>query len=102
MKRREFITKTSTGSLLSGIGLEQLIHQKRVYAAQRLRDNKKPLVTIAASNESSLRNPAPLDIELTYDQVRDIVWLALDRDTSSRSLLNIVKKERLLEVMEWI
>ncbi|MFC1542182.1 DUF362 domain-containing protein, partial [Candidatus Latescibacterota bacterium] len=55
--------------------------------------DEKPLVTIAASNESELRNPAPLDVEISYEQVRDIVWLALNRDTSPRSLLNIVKKD---------
>ena len=93
MRRREFIKKTATGSLLSGIGLDQLSHSRKAYAARQRSDEEKPLVTIAASDESNLRNPAPLDVELTYDQVRDIVWLALDRDTSSRSLLNIVKKD---------
>ncbi|MFC1693349.1 DUF362 domain-containing protein [Candidatus Latescibacterota bacterium] len=93
MKRREFIKTTTTGSLLSGIGLDQLTHQKEACAAQQMTDGDKPLVTIAASNESELRNPAPLDVELTYEQIRDITWLALDRDTSSRSLLNIVKKD---------
>jgi len=92
MRRREFIKNTATGSLLGGIGLKQLAQGKVAHAARQVTD-EKPLVTIAASNESALRNPAPLDIELTYDQVRDIVWLALDRDTSSRSLPNIVKKE---------
>ncbi len=93
MKRREFIKRTATGSLMSGIGLDQLAHQKAACAAQQIPGGEKPLVTIAASNESELRNPAPLDIELTYEQIRDIVWLALDRDTSSRSLLNIVQKD---------
>ncbi|MFC1561198.1 DUF362 domain-containing protein, partial [Candidatus Latescibacterota bacterium] len=93
MKRREFIKKTATGSLLSKIGLDQLAHQKAAYAAQQMTAGEKPLVSIAASNEPLLRNPAPLDIELTYQQVRDVVWLALDRDTSPRSLLNIVKKD---------
>ncbi|MDP2984533.1 MAG: DUF362 domain-containing protein [Candidatus Latescibacter sp.] len=92
MKRREFIKNTAAGSLLSGIGLEQLAHQKAASAAQQTSVGEKPLVTIAASNEPELRNPAPLDAELTYQQVRDIVWLALDRDTSPRSLPKIVKK----------
>jgi uncharacterized protein (DUF362 family) len=93
MKRREFIKKTATSSLLGGIGFEQAARQNTALAAEQMPDGEKPLVTIAASNESALRNPAPLDVELTYDQIRDIVWLALNRDTSSRSLLKIVKKK---------
>ena len=93
MKRRDFIKKTATSSIMGGICIDQFSHQKAAYAAQQTLGGEKPLVTIAASNESELRNPASLDIELTYDQIRDIVWLALDRDTSSRSLLNIIKKD---------
>lgn len=94
MKRREFIKKTATSSLISGISIDKLAHQKSAYAAQKSPVEEKPLVTIAASNETGLKNPAPLDSSrLTYGQVREIVWLALDRDTSPRNLKNIVKKD---------
>lgn len=94
MKRREFISKTTTGSLAAGIGVESMTKKSEVHAAHYSPQNDKPLVTIAASNEPGLRNPAPLDSStLTYDQVRDVVWLALDRDTSPRSLLKIVNKD---------
>ena len=93
MKRRDFIKETTLGSVTGGISLYTLAHQQDVQAATDTPSENKPLVTIAASNESGLRAPAPLDVELTYDQVRDIVWLALDRDTSSRSLINIVRKD---------
>ncbi len=92
MKRRVFIKKTATTSLVSGVGLNQLNIENNSFAAEEILSNERPLVTIAASNEPELRNPAPLNVQLTYEQVRDIVWLALDRDTSPRSLLNIVNK----------
>jgi len=92
MKRREFIKRTAVSSLISGISLDKFAHRKEARAAPQQAGGEKPLVTIAASNEPELRNPAPLDVKLTSKQIRDIVWLALDRDTSSRSLLNIVNK----------
>ncbi len=52
-----------------------------------------PVVGIAGSTDQSLRRPAALTDTLDYEQVREIVWLALDRDTSDRSLRNIVKKD---------
>jgi uncharacterized protein (DUF362 family) len=92
LKRRDFISKTAAGSLISGMGIEHIVSSKTSYAAQRQSNLEKPLVAIAASNETGLRNPAPLDTELSYRQVKDVVWMALDRDTSSRSLLKIVQK----------
>jgi len=50
-------------------------------------------VGIAGSNDPELAEPAPLDTELTIRQVRDVVWLALDRDISPKNLLNIVNKD---------
>ena len=51
-----------------------------------------PVVGIAVSNEKFLSNPVSLDREVDYEQIREIVWLALDRDISPRSLTKIVKK----------
>ena len=93
MKRRDFIKKTATGTVASGICIDRLSQQLSTEAAQQLPRSERPLVTITASNEPELRNPAPIDAELTYDQVRAIVFLALDRDTSPRSLPNIVQKD---------
>ncbi|MHB9028800.1 MAG: hypothetical protein ACYC9O_08525, partial [Candidatus Latescibacterota bacterium] len=93
MRRREFMQKTAAGSLLSGAGVGTVTSANNASAALSKTSGGKPLVTIAASHEPELRNPAPLDAELSYTQVRDIVWLALDRDTSERSLLKIVKKD---------
>ncbi len=92
MKRRDFFKKTATTSIAGGIGINQL-EQKKEASAAPARSGAQPLVTIAASNEEALKNPAPIDAELTYEQVRDVVWLALDRDTSSQNLRNIVKKD---------
>ena len=52
-----------------------------------------PLVALAGSNDPELSSPAPLDALLTTEQVRDVVWLALDRDTSPRSLKSTVGKD---------
>lgn len=52
-----------------------------------------PLVGICGSTDLQLSRPAPLTDILDYQQVRDVVWKALDRDTSSGSLRNIVKKD---------
>jgi uncharacterized protein (DUF362 family) len=52
-----------------------------------------PVVAVAGSTDPALGRPAPLTDILDYRQVRDIVWLALDRDTSPGSLRAIVKKE---------
>ena len=46
------------------------------------------VVAIAASNDPELAEPMPLHVPLTTQQIRDIVWLALDRDYSPRSLLH--------------
>ncbi len=93
MKRRNFIIQAAAGSLLGGIDPDNPARGNSAHAAPLKAVEDSPLVTIAASNEQELRNPAPLDGELSYEQVRDIVRLALDRDVSSRNLRNIVKKD---------
>jgi len=55
-----------------------------------------PVVGIADSNDPSLTRPELLDAKLDTEQVREVVWLALDRDTSPRSLPHIVDKDSLL------
>ena len=88
MKRREFIKNTAaTGSLIAGFG-----YTKVSEAVDRTDRETIPVVGIAGSNDPELPDPAPLDNLLTTEQVCDVVWLALDRDTSSRSLTHIVKK----------
>jgi uncharacterized protein (DUF362 family) len=52
-----------------------------------------PLVSVCGSNDPALEKPAALSDILDYKQVRDVVWLALDRDTSSGCLRSIVKKD---------
>ena len=52
-----------------------------------------PIVGIAGSNDPVLTKPAPIDTILTTDQVREVVWLALDRDTSPRNLHSQVGKD---------
>lgn len=51
----------------------------------------KAVVAIVSSENSMLDQPADIDALLSYDQVKDIVWTALDLDTSDFSLLNIVE-----------
>lgn len=52
-----------------------------------------PMVGICGSTDLQLSKPAPLTEILNYQQVREVVWKALDRDTSTGSLRNIVKKD---------
>lgn len=52
-----------------------------------------PVVAVAGSNDPELQRPAALTDILDYRQVRDVVFLALDRDTSPGSLRTIVKKD---------
>ena len=88
MKRRDFIKKSAvTGTILS---TPQIIQSETTEAAT---DSTSPIVALAGSNDPALTRPESLDAPLTTEQVRELVWLALDRDTSNRSLKNIVKKD---------
>ena len=88
MNRRDFIRKTAvSGTALSGIGFTDPFLRSYAEAADG-RDSTYPLVGVCASNDPELQEPEPLDSLLTTRQIRDIVWLALDRDTSLRRLEN--------------
>lgn len=90
MKRRDFIRHSAvTGTLLYGGKAGDIVTLPTAHAAQHTTGGDA-VVSLAGSNDPGLKNPAPLDMELTTDQVRDIVWLALDRDTSPRNLRRIV------------
>jgi len=94
MERREFIKKTTvSSSLLTGIGLSDIISYDISEASTKNENGKMPLVAVCASNDPELHNPAPIDEKLNFDQIRDVVWLALDRDTSTNNLCKIVKKD---------
>ncbi|MFA6472734.1 MAG: hypothetical protein WCU00_11910, partial [Candidatus Latescibacterota bacterium] len=91
MKRREFIRRTgAAGSLLAGTQFAQVVQPKEGSAAQADTKGDKSLVSLCGSNDPQLRNPSPLGDRLTTEQVRDIVWLALERDTSPKNLRKIV------------
>ena len=47
-------------------------------------------VTLVGSNYPTLSQPASLDAILTYDQVKEIVWTALDLDDSNESLRDVI------------
>ncbi len=79
MKRRTFMKATAL------LGASP---QTGAVLAQTNADS--PLVALAGSDDPELANPAPLDAPLTTDQVRNVVRLALDRDTSPRNLRRIV------------
>ncbi len=81
-KRRDFL-KTST---LAAFGASALGIADGLPAAEI------PIVGIAGSTDPKLSRPAALTDTLDYRQVREVVFLALDRDTSERNLRNIVKK----------
>ncbi|MBT4485327.1 MAG: hypothetical protein HOC71_16795, partial [Candidatus Latescibacteria bacterium] len=91
MKRREFIKKTATTtSLIAGTNLPGILPPAVSEAALGAGNESAPIVGIAGSNDPELTNPSPLDTLLSTEQVREVVWLALDRDTSPRSLTRIV------------
>jgi uncharacterized protein (DUF362 family) len=96
IKRREFLEKmkhtAQTGSLIAGANYSGLMFPE-TSRAEEYSPNGKSVVGIAGSNDPELSKPSPLDSILSTEQVREIVWLALDRDTSSKSLLNIVTKD---------
>ncbi len=90
MKRRDFIKTGAAGSVLSAAAVT--INDKEVSAAARNVDLSRPLVALAGSNDPNLSRPAALDDTLTTEQVRELVWLALDRDDSPKNLVSTVKK----------
>ncbi len=94
MKRREFIKRTAaTGSLITGTRLAGLIHPDFTKVYGSTTDENMSIVGIAGSNDPELSHPAPIDALLSTDQVREVVWLALDRDISPRSLNKIVERD---------
>ena len=97
MKRREFIKKTAeTGSLIAGANYSGLIRPNISEASATYGntiDKSMSVVGIAGSNDPELSEPAPLDALLGTEQVKEVVWLALDRDTSPKNLLHIVGKD---------
>ncbi len=89
MKRREFMQRSAAGvTVAGGIGEALLIPSEAEAQARR-----KPLVAVAGSDDPSLAHPAHLDEVIDYDQVRAVVRLALDRDTSDRNLPALIKKD---------
>jgi hypothetical protein len=89
VKRRIFLKTTAAGTILGGASFAV----PSAYHALPSDSQNSPLVSIASSDDPALSSPAPLDALLTTEQVRDVVWMALDRDTSPRSLRSIVKKD---------
>ena len=93
MERREFIKKTTvTGTLLTGMQLTDMLKPHKSEAVGK-KDDERPLVAICASNDPELPDPAPINSLLSTHQIRDIVWKALDRDTSPKNLINIIRKD---------
>jgi hypothetical protein len=91
VERREFLQKTTTsGALAAGMPLIEMVNPPAAQAAGI--SGAKSIVAICASDEKVLPEPAPVNALLTTKQVRDIVFCALDRDTSDGRLTNIVKK----------
>jgi len=91
MKRREFIKTGAAGSVLSATGLNT--GSEEAVAAQSDSTTEMPLVGLAGSNDTALSQPVALDEKLTTEQVRELVWLALDRDTSPKNLHAIIKAD---------
>lgn len=93
MKRRDFMKKTAaSGTVLSGMSISDSLFPPDGEAAAASEETY-PIVGICASNDPDLPDPVPLDALLTTRQVRDIVWCALDRDTSPRRLEAIVTRD---------
>ncbi|MFC1551969.1 DUF362 domain-containing protein [Candidatus Latescibacterota bacterium] len=96
IKRREFLEKmkrtAQTGSLIAGANYSDLMFPETTRAEEQVPDGMS-VVGIAGSNDPEVSEPSPLDSLLSTEQVREIVWLALDRDTSTKSLLKIVTKD---------
>ena len=94
MKRREFIQRgTAAAPFFTGMNAADYCSAQQYSISPANSDSERPVVAVAASNEHSLAGPAELDELLAYDQVRDVVRLALDRDTSERNLRAIVTPE---------
>ncbi len=93
MQRREFLRKTTaSGALAAGMPFVEMMSPESANAARGRYAETQPLVSICASNDPELPEPAPIDAILTTRQVSDVVWYALDRDTSPRRLTDIVNK----------
>ena len=52
-----------------------------------------PTVTIAASIDEELEQPAPLDVSLSFEQVNAVVRRALDLDQSGRSIRDVIEAD---------
>ena len=52
-----------------------------------------PTVTIAASIDEELEQPAPLDVSLSFEQVNAVVRRALDLDQSGRSIREVIEPD---------
>ncbi|MFC1651114.1 DUF362 domain-containing protein [Candidatus Latescibacterota bacterium] len=102
MERREFLQKTTkSGAIVAGIPLIDMASAEKTHAAQVAlaaqvaetgKSGAKSIVAVCASYEKVLPEPAPINALLSTEQVRDVVWCALDRDTSPGRLKNIVNK----------
>jgi hypothetical protein len=84
MRRRTFMKATTAAGVTSGV-----LGLGNTHAAV----DTPPIVSVAGSDDPALTAPAPLDADLTTDQVQEEVWLALDRDTSTHRLTNIVDRD---------
>ncbi len=90
MKRRTFIHRSAAaGTALAGYAGSGRIRRRAEAAVM----TDRALVGIAGSNDPALTRPVPLDTLVDTEQVRETVWLALDRDISPRSLPNIVNRD---------
>ncbi|MBI4530255.1 MAG: DUF362 domain-containing protein, partial [Candidatus Latescibacteria bacterium] len=55
---------------------------------------QRSMVTIATSADEGLTSPVPLDAEtVTYEQVKEVVYRALDLDISERNIRNVIDKD---------
>jgi len=90
MRRRSFLKTSAISSLVSVAGISQFAPDT-ANAVMTYPSGKEPFVAVCASNDSGLTNPVPLSSEVTTEQIREIVFMALNRDTSVKNLRNIVK-----------
>ena len=93
MKRREFIRTGTAGAVAAGAGTGTIMRSRPAKASPLDTPGYRAQVSIAASNEPDLPDPVALDAPVTYSQVRDVVWRALNRDTTDRNLKRQVTKD---------
>lgn len=56
--------------------------------------SSRSMVAIATSEDEGLPDPAPIDApEVTYDQVKAVVYRALDLDTSEHNIRKVIEKD---------